>query len=73
MKANELIISLMKKQKISQTDLAKTLNLTRATVHDTLGKEKIQVPTLVKYLDALGYDLVVMPKKSTITVDDWIG
>lgn len=64
MTGKEVIVMLMKKHNVSNVELAKWLGLSRATVWARLDPRKSDNMTeenLREMLEALGYELVVVP------------
>jgi hypothetical protein len=62
----QLIVSLMEREGVRKSELARRLGKYRSTVCDTLGQNghrSMLVSDLVEYADALGYELVLTARK----------
>ena len=65
MTPRDVIIERQNKESISQTELARKLELKQGTIATMLARDegiKMRVETFVKILDALDCDLVVLPR-----------
>jgi DNA-binding Xre family transcriptional regulator len=62
-KAGELVKEMLTERSVSQAELGRRIGLTRAGVHNMLGRENMELRTLHRVADALGYDVNVTIKK----------
>ena len=69
MRANELIFHLMHEEGLTQTELTYKVG---KNVYQTIHGADMKVKNLVKYMDVLGYDVVVRNRESgkEFVVDD---
>ncbi|WP_254205845.1 helix-turn-helix transcriptional regulator [Nocardia alni] len=56
-------------RKLQQTDLAERLGVTRMTVSRLERGERVNIETAVRALSECGFEVVVVPKFSRITVE----
>lgn len=54
---------LLKASPMTQTQLAKTLGVNQSNVSMNMGHDNPSINTVLAYLEILGYELVVQPKK----------
>lgn len=70
MEAREIIKDIMSTDEVTNAELARRLDITRATVWDRLnnkkGRKDIPVSLLKTMLSALGYKIVVVPDETPI-------
>lgn len=73
MRANELIYHLIHAEETTTEKLAKKLGLSgKSNINQTIGCKDMKAGNFVRYMDALGYDVVVRNRKSgrELTVDN---
>lgn len=67
MRTNEAIQQIMEKAGIKRAMMAKRLGSSRGTVGNQLdGRNEMSVKKVMEYLDALGYEMLFVPKGTNV-------
>ena len=61
--------TIIQKKNISQSELARMMNITRVSVSKAIHKSDMRASTLLCYLDKLEYDMVFVPKGKSLPKD----
>lgn len=64
MKFNEILRAALKETNTTQTRLGEMAGVRQSTVGNTLARTDIFMSTFVKWLDKLGYDVIIVPRDS---------
>ena len=73
MKHTDAIKKIMKKNSVTQADIAQALGLnSRAGISRLLSRKVGRVGRMVDILDVLGYELVARPKSEDVMPDEYV-
>ena len=72
MTANEAIRFLMKKLGVNQTELAHRIGMKNQTNVSEALKRDIKASILIRMIDALGYEIRLVPKSSGTNVKEYV-
>ncbi len=59
----EIIKAIMRKKRVTQTEIAYALGFTSSTVSLRLSRKRCSIMNTVDILDVLGYEMVIRPAK----------